>query len=192
MGNPQRAYAGGVRSKVAVPGTEEPAAREVAELDTDRDIALVLAFLNTRDAEADIDVLDDPERWRTWCAERGLAEPAKTEPVREIRDAMRSSITHNHKAPDAPPVIPAEWPLRVTLRDGVPVLSGIDAVGAVLAAAVHLVATDHWDRVKICPAEDCLWAFYDRSRNRSRTWCSMSVCGNREKARSWRERHTAG
>jgi predicted RNA-binding Zn ribbon-like protein len=42
--------------------------------------------------------------------------------------------------------------------------------------------------VKICPAADCRWAFFDHSRNRSRTWCSMRVCGNREKARAWRER----
>ncbi len=181
-----------MRSKAAVPGTEEPAARELAELDADRDITLVLAFLNTRDAEAGTDVLDDPERWQNWCTERGLAEPADTESVREIRDTMRSSVTHNHATPDKPPALPAQWPLRVTLRAGVPVLSPTDAVGTVLAAAVHLVATDHWDRLKICPAEDCLWAFYDRSRNRSRTWCSMSVCGNREKARSWRERHTTG
>ena len=31
--------------------------------------------------------------------------------------------------------------------------------------------------------------FYDQSRNRSRAWCSMEVCGNREKARSFRVRH---
>lgn len=80
--------------------------------------------------------------------------------------------------------------MRIELDGGAPVLAGTDALGTVLASAVHLVHTGHWDRLKICPAEDCLWAFYDRSRNRSRTWCSMRVCGNREKARGWRERHT--
>jgi predicted RNA-binding Zn ribbon-like protein len=40
----------------------------------------------------------------------------------------------------------------------------------------------------VCAAEDCRWAFYDRSRNRSRTWCSMEECGNRAKARSYRAR----
>jgi predicted RNA-binding Zn ribbon-like protein len=63
-----------------------------------------------------------------------------------------------------------------------------NAVGAVLAAAARLAALGHWRRMKICPADDCLRAFYDHSRNRSRTWCSMSVCGNREKARAWRGR----
>ena len=37
-------------------------------------------------------------------------------------------------------------------------------------------------------AEDCRWAFYDESRNRSATWCDMKVCGNRAKVRGFRER----
>ena len=43
-------------------------------------------------------------------------------------------------------------------------------------------------RVKLCFAHDCAWAFYDRSRNGSRTWCEMGVCGNRAKARTYRAR----
>ena len=46
-----------------------------------------------------------------------------------------------------------------------------------------------WPRLKACPAEDCHWAFYDHSRNRSGTWCEMGECGNRAKARRFRERH---
>jgi predicted RNA-binding Zn ribbon-like protein len=36
-----------------------------------------------------------------------------------------------------------------------------------------------------------MWAFYDRSKNRSGHWCSMRVCGNRAKARQFRERRRA-
>ncbi|HYH51840.1 MAG TPA: CGNR zinc finger domain-containing protein, partial [Acidimicrobiia bacterium] len=42
---------------------------------------------------------------------------------------------------------------------------------------------------KVCRQPDCRWAYYDESRNRSRTWCSMESCGNRAKARSFRQRH---
>ena len=35
--------------------------------------------------------------------------------------------------------------------------------------------------LKVCPADDCQWAFYDQSRNRSAIWCDMEVCGNRHK-----------
>jgi predicted RNA-binding Zn ribbon-like protein len=73
---------------------------------------------------------------------------------------------------------------------GTPRLVARDVVGAVFAAASRLAVLGQWERVKICPADDCRWAFYDRSRNHSRTWCSMQVCGNREKARSWRGRRS--
>ena len=49
-----------------------------------------------------------------------------------------------------------------------------------------------WIRLKVCPADDCQWAFYDRSRNRSATWCDMKVCGNRHKVREYRERRLRG
>jgi len=47
-----------------------------------------------------------------------------------------------------------------------------------------------WSRLKVCPNEACQWAFYDRSRNRSGRWCMMEVCGNRMKARSFRQRQS--
>ena len=39
------------------------------------------------------------------------------------------------------------------------------------------------ERVKACPGDGCGWIFVDQSRNRSRRWCDMQSCGNREKAR---------
>ena len=48
-----------------------------------------------------------------------------------------------------------------------------------------------WERAKACRAGDCHWAFFDRSRNRSATWCDMAVCGNRAKVRSYRGRRAA-
>jgi hypothetical protein len=176
-----------VTNSAVAPGSEQAASRALTELDTEYDIGVVLAFLNTCDAETGDDLLDDPERWRRWCADRGLGTPTGTDEAREVRDTLRSSVVRG-EASEA--LSSLTWPIRVTLQGGLPVLSGTDAVGTILAAAVHLVTHADWDRIKICPAEDCLWAFYDRSRNRSRTWCSMRVCGNREKARSWRERHT--
>jgi predicted RNA-binding Zn ribbon-like protein len=43
--------------------------------------------------------------------------------------------------------------------------------------------------LKACPADDCQYAFYDRSRNHSAVWCDMKVCGNRAKVRQFRTRH---
>ena len=69
---------------------------------------------------------------------------------------------------------------------------GVDSAIAQLLAIVHESMRDGtWLRLKACPADDCHWAFYDHSRNRSGTWCEMSECGNRAKARAYRERHRA-
>jgi predicted RNA-binding Zn ribbon-like protein len=63
-----------------------------------------------------------------------------------------------------------------------------DLVESVLAAAATLTLTGDWGRLKLCPADDCRWAFYDRSRNRSRVWCDMADCGNLAKVRGYRAR----
>jgi hypothetical protein len=145
----------------------------------------VVDFLNTFDIEENTDLLTEPARWRRWAAERGL----KPDPASEallVRDALRASI--------GDPRLPAAAPrtaVRIELTPGGPVHAADNDVGAVLAAAARLVVLDDWRRLKICPADDCLWAFFDQSRNRSRTWCSMSSCGNREKARAWRARSEA-
>jgi predicted RNA-binding Zn ribbon-like protein len=63
-----------------------------------------------------------------------------------------------------------------------------DALARILAAVATAVADRTWSRMKVCRRPDCRWAYYDESRNRSRAWCSMETCGNRAKARSFRER----
>lgn len=49
-----------------------------------------------------------------------------------------------------------------------------------------------WPRLKACTDDGCQWAFYDATRNRSRTWCSMDVWGKREKTRRYRQRKGSG
>jgi predicted RNA-binding Zn ribbon-like protein len=71
---------------------------------------------------------------------------------------------------------------------GRPAVVATDALGAIAAAAVPLTVDGRWDRLKICPADDCRWAFYDRSKNRFRHWCSMAECGVRAKSRAFRAR----
>ncbi|WP_439616984.1 CGNR zinc finger domain-containing protein [Shinella sp.] len=51
---------------------------------------------------------------------------------------------------------------------------------ATARSALMLLTQPEPERLKICP--NCHWLFLDRSRNRSRAWCDMAVCGNRAKA----------
>ncbi len=64
------------------------------------------------------------------------------------------------------------------------------------SAADLLTSDDERALVRECGADDCAWLFMDTTRNRSRQWCSMQGCGNREKARRHyqrrRARHGAG
>lgn len=46
------------------------------------------------------------------------------------------------------------------------------------------------DRIKICENQDCLWVFYDESKNRNRRWCH-NVCGNLMKVRRFRKKQKA-
>jgi hypothetical protein len=48
-----------------------------------------------------------------------------------------------------------------------------------------------WVHMKACANDDCLWAFYDRSRNHGGTWCDMATCGNKLKNRDFRARRRA-
>ncbi len=65
---------------------------------------------------------------------------------------------------------------------------GERALGIVLAFAAGAMIDGSWTRLKVCPGDDCGWAFYDHSRNQSGRWCSMAVCGGRAKARGYYRR----
>jgi predicted RNA-binding Zn ribbon-like protein len=56
-----------------------------------------------------------------------------------------------------------------------------------LSAVAMLTDLDH-ARIKQCAGKNCGWLFYDETKNNSRRWCEMSVCGNRSKARAARQR----
>ncbi|NLR95592.1 hypothetical protein HGP17_01925 [Rhizobium sp. P38BS-XIX] len=55
---------------------------------------------------------------------------------------------------------------------------GLDA--ATVHSTLRLIAMPDPERMKICG--NCGWLFIDRSKNKSRAWCDMAVCGNRAKA----------
>jgi predicted RNA-binding Zn ribbon-like protein len=89
----------------------------------------------------------------------------------------------------------ANLPVVVRLdSDGAPALTGTaPGVTASLAENVsRVVAEGVWNRLRMCAAPDCKWVFYDTSRNARGRWCSMRVCGNRDKTRRYRDRKASG
>ena len=54
----------------------------------------------------------------------------------------------------------------------------------------RLLMSPRLAKVRACAAEDCGWWFLDDTKNASKRWCDMKICGNREKLRRFREKHT--
>jgi predicted RNA-binding Zn ribbon-like protein len=160
-------------------------------------------LVNTADLELGTDELSSPAGAVAWLREVGLAEDMDAAGLARLvrfREALRQLlIAHNGGALpsetlDELAAVAGSVALSVRFgADGAPRVraagSGADAViGRLLAIVARAEADGTWERLKACPADDCHWAFYDFSRNRSRTWCDMQVCGNRAKARSYRAR----
>lgn len=55
-------------------------------------------------------------------------------------------------------------------------------------SASELVLSHAMERVRACGADTCRWLFLDTSKNHTRRWCDMKVCGNRMKARRFQAR----
>ena len=167
------------------------------------DLALVQRFVNTADLETGSDDLGDPGALSTWLAEAGLVQSdarfdeAARKRVVAVREALRALLLANHgERPDRRAITTLNRVARLVVAFDAagrarlaPADPGVDGVlGALLGIVARAQADGSWPRLKACPGDRCGWAFYDRSRNRSRTWCAMSVCGNRSKARSYRAR----
>jgi|SRR5471030_1207461 len=169
-----------------------PAHSDLVRLDVCGDPAdLIVGFINTLDVEAGSDVLDNLNGWQSWLSAQGLGgcfgpESGRTlKQARGLRDDLRALAAGERSAQVR------QVGIQVALTaDGGVELNAQTAVGLIAAAAAKVAIEQRLDRIKICPADTCRWAFYDSSRNRSRHWCSMEVCGNRAKARAHRERST--
>ncbi|MCU1298061.1 MAG: hypothetical protein JWO91_2339 [Acidobacteriaceae bacterium] len=59
----------------------------------------------------------------------------------------------------------------------------------VVRSSLDLLMSSEKERVRECEAETCGWLFMDHSKNQSRRWCDMKVCGNREKAKRFHRRN---
>src|SRR5262245_31944333 len=62
----------------------------------------------------------------------------------------------------------------------------LSPLAPVVKSAVDLLTSPDLDRVRTCAADTCEWLFIDTTKNRTRRWCDMKVCGNRAKVRRFR------
>jgi predicted RNA-binding Zn ribbon-like protein len=173
------------------------------------DLQLVIDFVNTRDLEEGSDAIDTPQALLGWLREQGLADwrtrgltASDLDAAIELREALRSAaLAHNGGSAAADAARTFERTARrgdlsVCFEadgavDMTPRAAGFDgALAKLLVPVVRSSADGTWERVKACRADDCQWAFYDASRNRSGRWCNMAVCGNRTKVRTYRSKRS--
>ena len=172
---------------------------------------LVQDFVNTEIPEWARDDIDTPGRLASWLRERALlhegetVDPAAFVAARSLRTALRELALLNTlgEAPDEGRRGRVDTALAVvSLTPSIDAEGRLVAVGSgagaarALASLVAIVldaqASGEWGRLKACRKETCQWLFYDGSRNRSSSWCSMSICGNRVKTAAYRRRRGGG
>ena len=172
------------------------------------DLGLVQAFVNTRwDLDHDLEEqLRGPPEIAAWLTERRLLEPGTglttgdLKRALDVREGLRALLFVNNGAIQDDEAI--ERLNRVLARTALAVSVGADAAleltsrgrdfEAAMGSLASMVAVAQidgsWLRLKACRGVHCGWAFYDHSRNQSGSWCSMSTCGSRSKAREYRRR----
>ncbi len=172
-------------------------------------VGLVQAFVNTVDVQDGPEELSDPNTLGAWLVARELMENGQTVTEADlkhaiaVREAIRGVIGANSGSRvyplDIATLNEAAAASRLRARFGAggkarlePEAGGVaGAMGRMVAALFAAMADEDWSRLKLCGSETCRWAFYDRSRNHSSRWCTMASCGNRQKARRFRQRAMA-
>jgi len=155
-------------------------------------LRFVQRFVNTVNLESGEDWL------ARWFEDEGVAAAtADLERARTVREAIRELLyANNRQGPDAEAravLTSAADAAAFTIDFSGPAFAaraaGVDgAVGRVLSVAFLAMLDGSWPRLKCCRNHHCRWAFYDYSKNRSASWCSMQLCGNRTKTRAYRAR----
>jgi predicted RNA-binding Zn ribbon-like protein len=136
------------------------------------------------------DVHNEVEWLPEWLAEHGLSRARRR--ATELREALRLLVLANNGLPVERSAIElvnhAAERVAVRLDDAgaVRLSSQGDALDEIVVIVLCAMLDGTWPRLKACP--NCHWCFYDYSPNRSATWCSMQLCGNRTKTRRYRRR----
>lgn len=146
-----------------------------------------------------VERIPTPQRLIDWLAIYGLAvdscTPAQLELARELRESIHAAATA--AATQTPLPAPAvqiindrsiqgraaailtpegnrQWQLSSPSRVE-------DALGVIAADAIGIISGERDGKLALCASPTCQAAFFDTSQSRTRRWCDMNTCGNRQK-----------
>jgi predicted RNA-binding Zn ribbon-like protein len=156
------------------------------------------ATLTERRGDA-VERIPTPHRLVDWLAVNGLAvdscTPAQHELARELRESIHAAATaaalhdalpaaavqvindrsaHGRAAAVLTPEGTRRWQLSSASRVE-------DALSVIAADAISIIAGERDGRLALCASPSCQAAFFDTSQSRTRKWCDMNTCGNRQK-----------
>jgi predicted RNA-binding Zn ribbon-like protein len=112
-----------------------------------------------------------------------VAIAAGKAPPREDLAAIKSACARAIGAADLAPRSDGfrwTWPVDPPVPETI--------LGPIALSAAGLLREGDLSRIKQCAGEHCGWLFFDLTKNKSRRWCDMAVCGNRMKGRRHRSR----
>lgn len=164
------------------------------------------ATLTERRGDA-VERIPTPGRLADWLAVSGLAvescTPAQLDRARELREAIHATATAAALGEPLPAAAVEVVNDRSARGRAVAVLtpegdrrwrlgatsSVEDALGVVAADAIAVVSGERDGRLALCASPTCRAAFFDTSRSRTRRWCDMNTCGNRQKKARFHAAH---
>jgi predicted RNA-binding Zn ribbon-like protein len=146
-----------------------------------------------------VERIPTPQRLVDWLAVSGLAvdscTPAQLDLARELRESIHAAAT----AAASQEALPASAVQVINDRSAAGRAAAVltpggrrqwrlssascveDALGVIAADAISIIAGERDGRLALCASPTCQAAFFDTSQSRTRRWCDMNTCGNRQK-----------
>lgn len=170
---------------------------------------LWLDLLNTvmTDGVTRADVIATPDAASAWLAAAEIAASAHSLAMSDELAALRETLRPAFDLVRAGEPLPAAMTaavnallaqvavrLHLDMVDGRPILrtrldwGAAGPLGVVAEDFARFVCEAEPERLRHCANPDCSLVFYDQGKNNTRRWCSMSVCGNRDKVARYRAR----
>ncbi|GAA3107497.1 putative RNA-binding Zn ribbon-like protein [Kribbella aluminosa] len=154
-----------------------------------------------------VERIPTPERLVDWLAVSGLAvdscTPTQLELARDLRESIHAAATaaalqdalpasavqvindrstHGRAAAILTPDGNRQWQLDSASRVE-------DALSVIAADAISIISGERDGKLALCASPTCQAAFFDTSQSRTRRWCDMNTCGNRQKKARFNASH---
>lgn len=156
------------------------------------------ATLTERRGDA-VERIPTPQRLVDWLAVYGLAVDSCTTAQLDLARELRESIHAAATAAATQEALPASAVQVINDRSAQGRAAAVltpegerrwqlgsasrveDALSVIAADAISIIAGERDGKLALCASQSCRAAFFDASQSRTRRWCDMNTCGNRQK-----------